>query len=113
MSELPVITVAEYSWFSSERTLQSRSRLSYPPARGIPKHNLQSRACSYVPDHISAERQYLPDGVYLVLDLRHGASTLDKILDGCKIVTFAMFEALAVMKDKILVVRRDYFGVDV
>ena len=51
--------------------------------------------------------------MYLVLDIRHGASTFDELFDGCKIVSFAMFEPLAVVKDEIIVIRRDYFGVDI
>jgi hypothetical protein len=49
----------------------------------------------------------------LVFDIWHGASTLDEILDDFKIVDFAGFEALAIVKDELFVVLRDYFGIDV
>ena len=49
--------------------------------------------------------------MYLVFDIWHSASTLDEILDDFKIVDFA---ALTIVKDKLLVVARDYyFGIDV
>ena len=51
--------------------------------------------------------------MYIVLDIRHGAPTLDEILDGCKIVFLAMFEALTIVKDEIHVLGRDYFDIDV
>jgi len=49
----------------------------------------------------------------LVFDIWHGASTLDEILHDFKILDFAGFEALAIVKDELLVVIRDYFGIDV
>lgn len=104
--------VGEYSEFSSERTLQSRSRLSYLQHE-VFRNTTYNQLFSDIPITGVKEKNCLPDGVYLVLDLRHGASTLDEILDGCKIGSFAMFEPLAVMKDEIIIVRRDYFGVDV
>jgi hypothetical protein len=55
----------------------------------------------------------LPDGMYLVFDIWHGASTLDEILDDFKILDFSGFETLAIVKDKLLVVARFYFGIDI
>jgi hypothetical protein len=55
----------------------------------------------------------LPDGMYLVLDIRHSASGLYEILDGRKIITFSMFESLTIMEHEVLIIGRDYFGIDV
>ena len=51
--------------------------------------------------------------MYFVFDIRHDASTLDEIRDDFKTVIFAGLEALAVVKDELLVVTRYYFIVDV
>jgi hypothetical protein len=51
--------------------------------------------------------------MYLVFDIWHAASTLDEILDDFKILDFTVFEALAIVKDELLVVARYYFGIDV
>ena len=40
------------------------------------------------------------------------AFRLNEILDDCKIVFLTMLETLAIMKDKILILRRDNFGLD-
>jgi hypothetical protein len=51
--------------------------------------------------------------MYFVLDIWHGASTLDEIPDSFEIVLLAGFEALAIVKNEMIVVWRDYFGIDV
>ena len=51
--------------------------------------------------------------MYLVFDIWHGTSTLDEILHDFKILDFAGFEALAIVKDELLIVIRDYFGIDI
>jgi len=57
--------------------------------------------------------QCSPDDVYLVLDIWHAVSTLDEILDDLKIVLLAGFEALAIMKNELLVIVGYYFCIDV
>lgn len=49
----------------------------------------------------------------LVLDIWHGVSTLDKFLHDFKVVVLPGFKALAVVKNELFVVARDYFLVDV
>ena len=49
--------------------------------------------------------------MYLVLDIWHGASTVDELPDHFKIVFLSGFNALAIVKDKPLVVARYYFGI--
>ena len=51
--------------------------------------------------------------MYLVLDIWHAVSTLHQILDDLKIVLLARFEALAVVKDELLVIVGYYFFIDV
>lgn len=51
--------------------------------------------------------------MYFVLDIWHGASTLDEIPDDFKIVLLSWFEALAIVKNEMVVVWRDYFGINV
>ena len=49
--------------------------------------------------------------MYLVLDIWHGASTIDELHDHFKIVFLSWFNALAIMKDEPLIVTRYYFGI--
>jgi hypothetical protein len=51
--------------------------------------------------------------MYSVLDIWHSASIFDEILDDFIITVLAGFEALAIVKDELLVVAGDNFGIDV
>ena len=48
-----------------------------------------------------------------VLEIWHSVSTLDELLDIFEIVFLAVFEALTIMEDEMLVVGRDYFDLDI
>ena len=51
--------------------------------------------------------------MYSVLDIWHSTSIFDEILDDFIITVLAGFEPLAIVKDELLVVAGDYFGIDV
>jgi len=51
--------------------------------------------------------------MYSVLNIWHSASIFDEIFDNFIITVFAGFEPLAVVKDELLVVAGDNFGIDV
>lgn len=51
--------------------------------------------------------------MYLVLDIWHFVPTFNEVLDGLKIGVLARFKAIAIMKDKLLVVASYYFFINV
>jgi hypothetical protein len=51
--------------------------------------------------------------MYPIFDIWHSALALDELLDESKIVFLAVFEALTVVEDEMVVVGRDDFVIDV